>query len=152
MKRRHFLQSSLAAAVAASLPTSQALAAALAAMSEVSSDVNAVTGAGAQVTLEKAAVKELSDALRGRLLLPGSFNPVHEGHRQMLAIAEQMSGLHGAFELAVRNADRGSRAPACGSGPRSPRSPAPRASGWTSTRSGRSSRRWWTGPPSSSPW
>jgi len=71
VKRRHFLQSSLAAAVAASLPTGQALAAALAAMSEVSSDVNAVTGAGAQVTLEKAAVKELNDALRGRLLLPG---------------------------------------------------------------------------------
>ena len=71
MKRRHFLQSSLAAAVAASLPTGQALAAALAAMSEVSSDVNAVTGAGAQITLEQAAVKELSDALRGRLLLPG---------------------------------------------------------------------------------
>jgi FAD/FMN-containing dehydrogenase len=71
MKRRHFLQSSLAAAVAASLPTGQALAAALTAMSEVSSDVNAVTGAGAQVTLEQAAVKELSNALRGRLLLPG---------------------------------------------------------------------------------
>ena len=71
MKRRHFLQSSLAAAVAASLPTGQALAAALAAMSEISGDVNAVTGAGAQVTLEQAAVKELSDALRGRLLLPG---------------------------------------------------------------------------------
>jgi FAD/FMN-containing dehydrogenase len=71
MKRRHFLQSSLAAAVAASLPTSQALAAALAAMSEVNADVNAVTGSGAPVTLEKAAVKELSDALRGRLLLPG---------------------------------------------------------------------------------
>ena len=71
MKRRHFLQSSLAAAVAASLPTSQALAAALAAMSEVSGDVNAVTGSGAQVTLEQAAVQELSDALRGRLLLPG---------------------------------------------------------------------------------
>jgi FAD/FMN-containing dehydrogenase len=71
MQRRQFLQSSIAAAVAASLPTSQALAAALAAMSEVTSDVNAVTGAGAQITLEKAAVKELSDALRGRLLLPG---------------------------------------------------------------------------------
>jgi len=71
MKRRHFLQSSIAAAVAASLPTSQAVAAALAAMSEVTGDVNAVTGAGAQITLEKAAVKELGDALRGRLLLPG---------------------------------------------------------------------------------
>jgi FAD/FMN-containing dehydrogenase len=71
MKRRHFLQSSVAAAVAASLPAGQALAAALAAMAEVSGDVNAVTGSGAQVTLEQAALKELSQSLRGRLLLPG---------------------------------------------------------------------------------
>jgi hypothetical protein len=89
MKRRHFLQSSVAAAIAASLPASQALAAALAAISEISSDVNAVTGSGAQVTLEQAAVKELSDSLRGRLLLPGAegydaarrvLNPVIDRH------------------------------------------------------------------------
>ncbi len=71
MKRRLFLQSSVAAAVAASLPTSQALAAAMATMSEISGDVAAVTGDGAEVVLEQAALKELSDALRGRLLLPG---------------------------------------------------------------------------------
>ena len=89
MKRRHFLQSSVAAAVAASLPASRALAAALAAISEVSSDVNAVTGNGTQITLEQAAVKELSDSLRGRLLLPGVegydaarrvLNPVIDKH------------------------------------------------------------------------
>ena len=71
MKRRHFLQSSVAAAVAASLPAGQALAAALASMAEVTGDVNAVTGGGAQVTLEQAALQELSQSLRGRLLLPG---------------------------------------------------------------------------------
>jgi FAD/FMN-containing dehydrogenase len=71
MKRRHFLQSSVAAAVAASLPSGKALAAALAALAEISGDVAAVTGDGAQVTLEQAALKELSEALRGRLLLPG---------------------------------------------------------------------------------
>jgi hypothetical protein len=71
MKRRRFIQSSAAAALAASLPSGRALAAALAAMSEVAGDVDARTGGGAQVTLEKAAVQELSDALRGRLLLPG---------------------------------------------------------------------------------
>ena len=89
MKRRHFLQSSVAAAVAASLPASQALAAALAAISEVSGNVNAVTGNGTQITLEQAAVKELSDSLRGRLLLPGVegydaarrvLNPVIDKH------------------------------------------------------------------------
>jgi hypothetical protein len=93
MKRRHFLQSSVAAAVAASLPTSQALAAAVAAMSEVTADVNAVTGSGAQVTLEMAAVKELSDSLRGRLLLAGAegydsarrvLNPVIDKHPALI--------------------------------------------------------------------
>ena len=72
MKRRLFLQSSVAAAVAASLPASQALAAAVAAMTEVAGNVNAVTGGGAQVTLEQAAIEELRDSLRGRLLLPGA--------------------------------------------------------------------------------
>ena len=71
MKRRLFLQSSVAAAVAASIPASNALAAAMASMGEISGNVNAVTGNGAQITLEQAAVQELGDALRGRLLLPG---------------------------------------------------------------------------------
>ncbi|MFC1740326.1 FAD-binding oxidoreductase [Pseudomonadota bacterium] len=93
MKRRHFLQSSVAAAVAASLPTSQALAAAMAAMSDVSRDVNAVTGSGAQITLEQAAVKELADSLRGRMLLPGAegydsarrvLNPVIDKHPALI--------------------------------------------------------------------
>jgi len=42
----------------------------------------------------------------GKLLLPGSFNPIHDGHRQMLTVAETMTGLQGSFELAVRNADK----------------------------------------------
>jgi len=68
MKRRLFLQSSVAAAVAAALPTSRLLAA----MTEVAGNINAVTGSGAEVTLEQSAVQELSDSLRGRLLLPGA--------------------------------------------------------------------------------
>jgi hypothetical protein len=72
MKRRRFLQSSIAATVAASLPTSQILAQALANMTEAAGNVNAVTGSGAQVTLEQAAIQELSDSMRGRLLLPGA--------------------------------------------------------------------------------
>lgn len=93
MKRRQFLQTSVAAAVAASLPTSRALAEAMAAISEVTGDVNAVTGSGAQVTLEMAAVKELGDSLRGRLLLPGTegydtarrvLNPVIDKHPALI--------------------------------------------------------------------
>ena len=40
------------------------------------------------------------------LLLPGSFNPMHQGHTQMLQIAESITGLPGAFELSVINADK----------------------------------------------
>jgi len=42
----------------------------------------------------------------GDLLLPGAFNPLHEGHREMLRIAESMTGRAGAYELSVANVDK----------------------------------------------
>lgn len=71
MNRRGFMQSSLAAAVAAALPARHSIAAILGASTSVDADINAVTGAGAEVTLKRAAVQELGDGLRGNLLLPG---------------------------------------------------------------------------------
>lgn len=44
----------------------------LQALTQITSDVNAVTGGGADVVLEKAALQELSDSLRGNLLMTGS--------------------------------------------------------------------------------
>ena len=42
-----------------------------------------------------------------RCLLPGSFNPVHEGHRRMLALAAaRIGGAGGACELAILNPDK----------------------------------------------
>jgi FAD/FMN-containing dehydrogenase len=69
MDRRRFVQSTLAAAVAASLVPHRSL---LAALTRIDADVNAVTGDGAEVTLKRAAVQDFADSLRGRLLLPGS--------------------------------------------------------------------------------
>ena len=40
------------------------------------------------------------------LILPGSFNPLHDGHKGMLAVAEQMTGLPGAYEMTTNNADK----------------------------------------------
>jgi len=71
MKRRSFIQTSVAAAVAASLPSASAFAEAVAILSEVTGDTIAVSGSGEEIVLEQSAVKELSDSLRGRLLLPG---------------------------------------------------------------------------------
>ncbi len=47
-----------------------------------------------------------TDSHDGRLLLPGAFNPLHRGHRQMLEIAEALTGQTGAYELSVANVDK----------------------------------------------
>ena len=84
MDRRRFIRSSLSAAVAASLPVGNALAASLLhTPTQVPSDIDAVTGDGAEVTLAKAAVQELSDSLKGKLLLPGS--PAYDEARTLLS-------------------------------------------------------------------
>ncbi|MCZ6826808.1 MAG: FAD-binding oxidoreductase [Gammaproteobacteria bacterium] len=72
MNRRHFFHGSIAAAVAASLSSGQAFGAVLQALTQVTSNINAVTGGGGGVVLEQAAIQELSDSLRGNLLLTGS--------------------------------------------------------------------------------
>ena len=73
MDRRRFLRSSLSAAGLAALPGSQVLAASLVhTPTTVPSDIDAITGDGGQVTLPQAMVQELSDSLKGKLLLPGS--------------------------------------------------------------------------------
>lgn len=50
----------------------------------------------------------LVDAPRpGRVYLPGSFNPLHEGHLRLLqAAVAASSGKEGCFELSVGNADK----------------------------------------------
>jgi nicotinamide mononucleotide (NMN) deamidase PncC/glycerol-3-phosphate cytidylyltransferase-like family protein len=40
------------------------------------------------------------------LMLPGSFNPVHQGHLTLLKVAEKMTGLRGIFELSRANVDK----------------------------------------------
>lgn len=72
MNRRRFIRSSLSVAIAASLPRWDVLAESLLhSPTSVPSDIDAVTGDGTEITLKRAAVQELSDSLRGRLLLPG---------------------------------------------------------------------------------
>jgi FAD/FMN-containing dehydrogenase len=70
LSRRQFTRSVLAAGVAASLPAS-AWPATLSPTSRVDADLRAVTGAGKEITLARADVQALGDALRGNLVLRG---------------------------------------------------------------------------------
>ena len=78
MNRRHFLHSAVAAGVASALP----LRLALAELTEVQDEIAAVTGDGAKIAIERAAVQELADSLRGNLLLPG--NARYDAARRVL--------------------------------------------------------------------
>jgi len=71
MDRRRFCQSAIGAAVAASLPAGQSVASYLQALTTVTGDIDALTHDGAERILKQAEVQELSDSLRGRLLLSG---------------------------------------------------------------------------------
>jgi nicotinamide mononucleotide (NMN) deamidase PncC len=46
------------------------------------------------------------DAPKPALLLPGAFNPVHEGHLRLAEIASNIVGAAAAFDLSVLNADK----------------------------------------------
>ena len=48
----------------------------------------------------------IADAPSPRFLLPGSFNPLHDGHRGMFAAATRRLGPGGAFELSVTNVEK----------------------------------------------
>ena len=78
MNRRLFLRSAVAAGFATAIPGS----AAWAALTEVSGDIFAVTGDRRELNIEKAAVQELADSLRGNLLLPG--NAAYEKARRVM--------------------------------------------------------------------
>ena len=47
-----------------------------------------------------------SARLEPRCLLPGSFNPIHEGHRRMLGVAADRLATDAAYELAIANPDK----------------------------------------------
>ena len=71
MKRRTFVRSSLAAAVATSLSTRRSVAALYQEAPQAPPDVDATTGAGGQVTLRGKDIADLAARMRGRVLLAG---------------------------------------------------------------------------------
>ncbi len=46
------------------------------------------------------------NTLPNSLIFPGSFNPMHHGHQQMLNESEIMTGQNGILEIAIHNVDK----------------------------------------------
>ncbi len=50
---------------------------------------------------------KISESLPERpLVLAGSFNPLHDGHREMLAAASALTGKTGYLEISIQNVDK----------------------------------------------
>ena len=57
---------------------------------------------GRMEPVERAAVAGAA----GLAVLPGSFSPLHYGHRELARVAGEMTGLEGVYELSVVNVDK----------------------------------------------
>ena len=50
--------------------------------------------------------KPIALGARTKAFLPGSFNPVHEGHRHMRTLAQDILGTEVQYELSIKNVDK----------------------------------------------
>ncbi len=122
MKRRTFVRSTLAAAAAVSIPGRRSLAALYQDAPQHPPDVNAVTGAGGEITLRGKDIAELSARLRGRLLLAGDegyeqarriLNPSFDKHPALIAQVTGTADVRTAVDFA-RDHDKLLLAVKCG--------------------------------------
>jgi hypothetical protein len=81
MDRRKFCKTTLAASVAASFPVLTACGDNVPVATEANTSIKAISLDGAEIELEKAAIKELGDALTGPVMLSG--HPDYDGARRI---------------------------------------------------------------------
>lgn len=113
MDRRSFIRSTLSAAVAATIPGSYGFATSLLhSPTSVPADIDAITSDGAGITLQRAAVQELSDSLMGKLLLPGNdgyddarwlLNPQYDKYPALIVQPTGAADVQNAVDFARGN-------------------------------------------------
>jgi FAD/FMN-containing dehydrogenase len=81
MNRRHFCRTAVAASVAAAIPVLPGCERKAPVATEADTSLAAVSLDGAEIELEKAAIKELGEAMNGPVILSG--HPEYEGARKL---------------------------------------------------------------------
>ncbi len=112
MKRRTFVRSSIAAAIATTLPAERLLGARYNPYQQVPPDVDAITGMGREITLKGADVADLAARLKGPLLLGGDegyddarhiLNPSFDRHPALIAQVTGTADIRSAVDFAREN-------------------------------------------------
>ena len=112
MKRRAFVRSSIAAAVASTLPAKRLLGARYSPFQQVPPDVDAITGGGREITLRGSDVADLAARMKGRLLLGGDegyddarriLNPSFDRNPALIAQVTGTADIRSAIDFAREN-------------------------------------------------
>jgi len=62
--------------------------------------------AGDRRVVSAGTEADVDDPVSGGLIFPGSFDPLHEGHRLMARVAEEIAERPVAYELSITNVDK----------------------------------------------
>ena len=112
MKRRTFVRSSIAAAIATTIPAKRLLGARYNPFQQVPPDVDAITGGGSEITLKGADVADLAARMKGRLLLGGDegyddarliLNPSFDRNPTLIAQVTGTADIRSAVDFAREN-------------------------------------------------
>ena len=109
MKRRTFLRTSIAATAALNIPCRRSLATVYQDAPQAPPDVDAITGAGKEITLRGKDIADLGAQLHGRLLLAGDqgyeqarhiINPSFDKHPALIAQVTGTGDIRSAVDFA----------------------------------------------------
>lgn len=70
------------------------------------SDLDRLVKQGGALKVAADGSLQMHNSAQGQIVMPGAFNPVHEGHWKLAQAAQDVLGREAAFELSLTNVDK----------------------------------------------